>query len=245
MIDVISGDTVNISRCNFTILTYVDSAGCTGCRMNLPLWREFMNTVDSVAGDAEVDIIMVVNTTDKSELRFLARRDSYCNPIVMDAQDSLNIINGFPSGSDVRTFLLDRDHRVLAIGNPVANSAVANLFRAIISGSKTFSDSGKSIITALPSSVDFGQIKAGKTVSISLQLSNSGSDSIFIREIIPSCPCITVAETDSVITPNGAASLALTLKSNQEVGDFNGTVNVFYHNCKSPTVIPIRVTVVN
>ncbi|MDE5649405.1 MAG: hypothetical protein K2I35_00095 [Duncaniella sp.] len=44
------------------------------------------------------------------------------------------------------TFLLDRNNNVIAIGNPTYNNAVAEMFRAIISGRKTFNNSGTQMI---------------------------------------------------------------------------------------------------
>lgn len=37
MTDLLTGDTIDMSDADFTILTYVDSAGCTGCKMKLPI----------------------------------------------------------------------------------------------------------------------------------------------------------------------------------------------------------------
>lgn len=37
MTDVLTGDTIDLSEADFTILTYVDSMGCVSCRMKLPL----------------------------------------------------------------------------------------------------------------------------------------------------------------------------------------------------------------
>ncbi|MBD5333680.1 MAG: hypothetical protein HDR97_08095 [Bacteroides sp.] len=54
MVDVMTGDTVDMSDADFTLLTYIDSAGCTGCRMRLPLWTEFLRSLDSIAGDQVV-----------------------------------------------------------------------------------------------------------------------------------------------------------------------------------------------
>ena len=42
MVDVATGDTIDTSEADFILLTYIDSAGCTGCSMKLPLWIKFI-----------------------------------------------------------------------------------------------------------------------------------------------------------------------------------------------------------
>ena len=37
MTDALTGDTIDLSDTDFIILTYVDSVGCTSCKMKLPL----------------------------------------------------------------------------------------------------------------------------------------------------------------------------------------------------------------
>ncbi len=52
MTDALTGDTIDLSVADFTILTYVDSTGCIGSRMKLPLWNEFFNSIDTITDAA-------------------------------------------------------------------------------------------------------------------------------------------------------------------------------------------------
>lgn len=47
MTDFLTGDTIDLSEADFTIFNYVDSVGCTGCKMKMPIWLEFLNSLDS------------------------------------------------------------------------------------------------------------------------------------------------------------------------------------------------------
>ena len=44
-------DTIDFSFADaeYKIVTYVDSVGCTSCKLQLPRWKEFMHEVDSLA----------------------------------------------------------------------------------------------------------------------------------------------------------------------------------------------------
>jgi hypothetical protein len=51
------------------------------------------------------------------ELRYLTRRDKFTYPVCFDEQDELNRLNRFPSDMTFQTFLLDKENKVVAIGN--------------------------------------------------------------------------------------------------------------------------------
>ncbi len=147
MTDVVTGDTIDLSDADFTILTYVDSTGCTGCKMKLPIWKEFFGSLDSIAGERDFNAVFVANAKDNRELTYLIQRDDYPYQVVNDVNDSLQKLNQFPDDIMLRTFLLDRNNHVVAIGNPAYNVGIAELYRAIISGRKTFNEGGTQMIT--------------------------------------------------------------------------------------------------
>ena len=61
MTDFLTGDTIDLSDADFTILTYVDSTGCTGCKMKLPIWKEFFSSLDLIVGERFFNALFVVN----------------------------------------------------------------------------------------------------------------------------------------------------------------------------------------
>ena len=54
-------------------------------------------------------------------------------PVCIDEKDSLNLLNRFPQRMDFQTFLLNEDNQVVAVGNPVYNSKVRDLYLKILS----------------------------------------------------------------------------------------------------------------
>ena len=244
MTDVLTGDTIDLSEADFTILTYVDSTGCTGCRMKLSLWREFLCSLDSVAGERDVNSLMVVNTKDTRELSYLIRRDNYSYPVVNDTSDSLQMLNGFPDSTMFRSFLIDRHRRVVAIGNPVYNTAIANLYRSVISGRKTFNRSGTQMITVDDSKKGMGEVRLGAVYTANYMLNNESRDTIFVREVISSCHCTEVLIPDSIITPNGTLPVQIKFHEDSLTGDFVRSIHVYYQGFENPTVLEISGTVI-
>lgn len=122
-------DTSLLSSKNYQIISYIDSTGCTGCRLQLHKWKYFINELDSV-GNTSVSLFLC--SQNRMELNHLLKRYSFNHPVCIDEKDSLNILNHFPTDENFQTFLLDKDNKVLAIGNPIHNPKVKELYLKII-----------------------------------------------------------------------------------------------------------------
>lgn len=238
VVDFISGDTINISEADFTILTYVDSTGCTGCKMKLPLWEEFLNSIDSIT-DAEFLPLMVVNSNNKNELKYLFDRDLFEYPVYVDSEDNINKQNSFPDNIIFQTFLLDKNRKVVAIGNPTHSTSIAKLYKSILSGKQIFSTNVNSMIKLNENKVDLGCLKSGNVRSRKLILTNAGNDTVFIRKIITSCDCTSAKITQGYIPPNGEASINVYFTADSIKGNFIRSVNIYYKGFDYPSTIQI------
>lgn len=105
----------------YKILTYIDSAGCTDCKLKLFLWNKLIHAVDSLNG-MNVSFIFYSNMRNKDELERLIRRDNFAYPIFLDVQNQFYQLNNLSANITYQTFLLDRSNRVIAIGNPISSN---------------------------------------------------------------------------------------------------------------------------
>lgn len=111
----------------YKILVYVDSAGCTSCRLQLHKWKEFITEVDSITHHS-VKFLFYLTPKNVKEARYITRRDDFTYPMCIDPENKINARNHFPIKDMFHTFLLDADNRVQVIGNPIHNSAVRELY---------------------------------------------------------------------------------------------------------------------
>ena len=126
-------DTVNVNmNTEYKILVYVDSAGCTSCRLQLHKWKEFILKVDSVAKEP-VQFLFYLTPKSVKEARYITRRDDFTYPMCIDLKNKINIKNNFPKEDTFHTFLLDAENKVQIIGNPIHNNAVRELYLNAIS----------------------------------------------------------------------------------------------------------------
>ena len=94
---------------DYKVVTYIDSVGCTSCKLQLPRWKELMAEVDSLT-DGNVSFLFYFHPKDMKELRYLTRRDGFTYPVCFDKEDELNRLNHFPSEMAFQTFLLDKSN---------------------------------------------------------------------------------------------------------------------------------------
>ena len=130
-------DTVDFTlpESRYKVLIYVDSIGCTSCKLQLPRWKEFITIVDSMTRK-EVPFLFFFQSNDKKEIRYLLKRDNFDRPVCLDLSDRLNRLNHFPKDSRFQTFLLDKDNKVVLMGNPIHNPQIKELYLNEINGKR-------------------------------------------------------------------------------------------------------------
>ena len=107
---VLQGDTIQFDAMlnDFNILVYVDSAGCTECRMRMPAWNAFMTRLNS--GDSRIGLIFLVNGVDVRTVSEMAEKHGFTYPILAYKKCQY----AFPENRKYQTFLLGSSNTVLA-----------------------------------------------------------------------------------------------------------------------------------
>jgi hypothetical protein len=118
---------------SYTILTYIDSIGCTGCQLNIPAWKQMIDSLTALQLDAHV--LFVVHSNDYEYFELMLKIYNFTYPIAYDYHNTFDKLNHFPP-APYRTFLLDKDNNVLLVGSPVNNPAMWALYKKMITQSK-------------------------------------------------------------------------------------------------------------
>lgn len=108
------------------ILVYIDSTGCTDCRIHdLRAWKNYMEDINYQA-----DLIFIFQTKDLQALKRMV------NLINLDPKfvfyDTLNTFekqNAFLKDTEYNTFLLDKNNHILLIGTPLYHTDLWNLYK--------------------------------------------------------------------------------------------------------------------
>jgi len=124
---------INPANQNYKILLYVDSTGCSGCRLKLSEWKRIMEEADTIFSE-QVDFLLFFQPKkqDERELQFLFRNNGFHYPVYIDRKREIDRLNRFPSQTEYQCFLLDAENKVIMVGNPSLNTGIWKLFKKYI-----------------------------------------------------------------------------------------------------------------
>jgi len=234
-------DTVEFtfSDADYKVLTYIDSVGCASCKLQLPRWKEWVYEVDSLTG-GQVPFLFYFHPKDMKELRYLTRRDSFSYPVCFDEKDELNQLNRFPSDMTFQTFLLDRNNRVVAIGNPIHNPKVKDLYLDLMTGKETSKPTGTiTTVVVNQTTIDFGSFPKSEKQERSFVLTNTGNQVLVIQDVTTSCGCTKVEYSKEPVRPGTSLELKVIYEAEQ-AEHFNKAITVYCNAGNSPLRLTIK-----
>lgn len=224
----------SIKRSDYAIVTYVDSLGCMSCKLQLTEWGKLMATVDSVSGRT-VPFLFFFHPSNKKELVSLLKRVHFTYPVCIDEADSLNKLNHFPSDMMFQTFLVDKDRKVVGIGNPVHNPNVKQLYLDIISG-KPIGQKTQEVLTEVTVStkqLDFGGFDWEDAQTSTFSLRNTGKYPLVVQDITTSCGCTSVEYSKEPVASGKFLDIKVIYKADHPE-HFSKTITVYCNAAASP-----------
>ena len=223
-------DTVDFScQGKYKILSYVDSTGCTSCKLGLDEWAKYISQIDSVVSDS-VKFLFFFCPKDGMEIYQMLRIKKFEYPICIDNDDKMNKLNHFPSDERFQTFLLDKNNRVLAVGNPVHNPKVKELYLKIIRGETGSQEKetprSYAIAEVDRKEADMGRFNWREERTAEFVLKNTGRIPLVIQAVNTSCGCTRVEYDEKPARSGESIVLRVTYKANHP-GHFRKLVTVF------------------
>ena len=223
----------------YTIVTYIDSVGCTSCKLQLHRWKELVKEVDSLT-NGDVPFLFYFHPKDIKELRYLTRRDAFAYPVCFDEKDDFNRLNRFPSEMMFQTFLLDKENRVIALGNPIQNPKVKELYLNLIKGMGESTSKERVTTVSINSTViDFGSFPKEEKQERSFILTNTGKGLLVIQDIVTSCGCTKVEYSKEPVRPGETLEVKVIYEAEQ-AEHFNKTVTVYCNAKNSPLRLMVK-----
>jgi hypothetical protein len=222
----------------YKILLYVDSTGCTSCKLKLYEWQKLIAEADTALA-GKLSFVFCFQPKNKDELLFLFKRDRFNYPVVVDETNRINQLNGFPQKAEFQCFLLDNDNKVISVGNPTLNPKVWDLYKQIISGKISADNNGITQVEVINKEIQLDNIEAGKKQAMTFKLKNIGNTALVISDVKTSCGC-TNADWEREPIEKGkstAISAEITL---DETGYFSKTLSVYCNVENSPIILTVK-----
>ena len=230
-------DTTNyqIPQSEYKVLIYVDSIGCTSCKLQLHKWKELIEYTDSVTQN-KVPFLFFFHPKDAKEIRYLLKRDGFDRPICIDLDDRLNKLNKFPADMTFQTFLLDKNNKVAVLGNPVHNTAVKDLYLKQITGKDNPNKNiPKTIAKASQTDIDFGTFDKSEIKQTTIEVKNTGDSPLVIVDVSTTCGC-TAATYDKRPAKPGESLRVQIKMTPKDTGFFDEVVTVRYNSINNQPV---------
>lgn len=197
----------------YKIVMYVDSNGCIGCKLQLPVWNNLISEMDSLTKN-RVDVIIYTYPRNKEEMQFILRRDKFNHPIYLDMEDIFNKTNNLPDDNRFRCFLLDEDNRVILIGNPINNPKIKELYIRTIC-ERLGIESPTSNEESLRLENSLGVFDWHVEQQTSFVINNQNDDIMHIDSLYTSCECTTASIDLTDIEPRGKAIVNVIFKADR------------------------------
>lgn len=226
----------------YKIVSYVDSIGCTNCKMRLHDWTEFIACLNTNI-QPEVPFYFFFYPKDIKEMKYILKRENFAYPVCIDIGNTFYEMNKLPEEEAFRTFLLDADNKVIAIGNPIHNPKVQELYLKIIRGEKMKrKDESKIIKTEVDidkTSISLGSFNWKEEQKRTFTLKNIGDELLVVENVNTSCGCTIVEYPNEPVCPGANIELHVIYKA-EHPEHFNKTITVYCNAETSPIKLTIK-----
>lgn len=220
---------------DYKIVTYIDSAGCTGCAMRLDRWTDFFNDLKKYP-DISVNYLMIINSDNEDLIYELIRENEFKLPVVIDSLGIFDKINSLPKDERYHTFLLDSDNEVCALGNPVFNPKIKDIYRKyMLEEASESNDTADTPITCYNPVQALGAVYAGDTIRLNYRLVNKSPRQLSIQEIVTSCNCVkAVADVTKVKSTGDIINIDVSYLPDNKHEQLYKYIDVFFKEIENP-----------
>lgn len=234
-------DTLNytIPESEYKILVYIDSIGCTSCKLKLDVWKNFIKQLDSTT-HKDTPVLLFFHPKKVKEIQRILVDNEFDYPVCIDMNDSLNILNGFLPYMALQVFLIDKENKVKVIGSPFHSDGVKKLYLDIL-GTKQYEEKKFVETSAIVecSKIDLGTFLSGEKKEAIFYLKNVGTSPLVILDIKTTCGC-TIVKYDEHPVSAGETLKVMVQIMPQMQGAFEEPVTVKCNASSSPFKLVIK-----
>lgn len=212
---------------DYWIIQYVDSAGCVTCGLKLNEWSKL---ADEFQRDPNIDvrILIIVASSDKRLVKNIMKETNYKGLIALDNIGDFRVVNKLSKNRKYRTFALNPDREIIALGNPISNNKMYLVYQRAISSDAGLESENYSVpdVVCDVSSVNLGLVK--QSAEHSFRLFNPKTQPIVMSACVLSCDCLEYNYDNDTIFNDGEREIKF--KVSPPSGFFKYSVKVYFHN---------------
>lgn len=224
-----------IPQSEYKVVVYVDSTGCTSCKLQLHKWKELIEYTDSVTQN-KVPFLFFFHSKDYSDIRYLLKRNAFDYPVCIDLEDQLNKQNKFPENMAFQTFLLDKNNKVAVLGNPVHNTAVRDLYLKQITGKDSPNKNiPRTTAEITQPEIDFGTFDKSEIKETTFEVKNTGDSPLVIVDVSSTCGCTAATYDKRPAKPGETLRVGIKITP-KDTGFFDEVVTIKYNSINNQPI---------
>ena len=233
-------DTIDfaLNESDYKIVSYIDTAGCVSCQLKLGEWQRFMEEVDAVS-PTHIPFIFYLYPKNVKDLLIEFRREAFDYPVCLDEKDEFNRLNKLAESKALRTFLLDKENRIIAIGNPIENPNVKKFYLKLLSGKEQETSAVMTKVELSTQELDFGSFPKEEQRTGEILFKNVGEKPFMIYDVVTSCGCTKVNYPKTPTPPGGTLKFNITYDADK-LGYFNKSLKVYGNMEGSPIKLVVK-----
>jgi len=233
-------DTIDfaLNASNYKIVSYIDTAGCTTCQLKLAEWQRFMEEVDA-ASPTHTPFIFYLYPKDVKDLLIEFRREAFDYPVCLDEKNDFNRLNKLAESKALRTFLLDKENKIVAIGNPIENPNVKKFYLKLLTGKEQETSAVITKVELSTQELDFGTFPKEEQRTGEILFKNVGDKPFVIHDVVTSCGCTKVDYPKTPTPPGGTLKFTITYEADSP-GYFRKSLKVYGNMAESPIKLAVR-----
>lgn len=233
-----SADYERIKNSSYKIFVYVDSAGCFSCQLQLDKWKDFI--AKHYYTNNDVSIVFYFNLDNRNMIDATFANEGFSYPYFFDKRGLILKSNDFPNKFSLKTFLLDKENKVLCVGNPVVNPNVERLYDDIISKSlnKSYRQGDSTKVKITPVDIDFGNMFVGDVAYRKIEVTNIGDNDLRINKIGASCDCISVLPDAMTVSKGKTIKLMVKYTARHEADLYE---NIYIESNAKPCIPTVNI----
>lgn len=233
-------DTIDfvLNESDYKIVSYIDTAGCVSCQLKLAEWKRFMEEVDAVS-PTHIPFIFYLYPKKVKDLLIEFRREAFDYPVCLDEKDEFNRLNKLAESKALRTFLLDKENRIIAIGNPIENPNVKKFYLKLLTGKEQETSAIITKVELSTQELDFGTFPKEEQRNGEILFKNVGEKTFVIYDVVTSCGCTKVDYPKTPTPPGGTLKFTITYDADKP-GHFSKSLKVYGNMEGSPLKLIVK-----
>ena len=229
---------LNLNDFDYKIITYIDSTNCTICNLKFLGWDKLMSDL-LLSENTKIGVFHIINSNNQKEIIEQIHINNYQYPVFFDVYGDMESLNHFSEDTNIHTFLLDSDNKILDIGNPLDNDTFIrylNIMGLNYKSQWTYPIKPDRFMQSI------GVVSIGNNKICKFVIENTLKEPVTVHKILTSCYCTSATIDNDTIQPDKLATVTVCHHATEDSEDneFNDDINIFFNEVETPLCLKIK-----